>query len=58
MIEEIGGKKNARKSLANSPGWKLPRPGMRTQIRAPLISVPITGSMGESNSIRPTTIDT
>ena len=49
-------KKNARNSLANSPGWIVPRPKTLIQMRAPWISMPRPGIIGESSSTRPTTM--
>ena len=41
--------------LASSPGWKLNEP-MPSQMRLPEISLPMPGSMGESNSSMPKTM--
>ncbi len=54
-LNRYDAKKNARNSLANSPGcsWYEPMP---IQMRAPPISRPRPGTIGDSSSARPTTM--
>jgi hypothetical protein len=45
----------ARTILANSPGWKLTGP-IETQMRAPLISRPMTGNNGSTSRPMPSSM--